>query len=122
MASWPTTLPEFLASGYEIAPFDQCIRTTMEAGNSVTRRITNEKRDKISLAWRMTHAQFEIFRDWFDSSSGADGGNSWFDIDVESGYSGAPSAKFGGPPSIKLLHGGFAPRWEISASVEVRYA
>ena len=120
MATWPTTLPAPLASGYRIAPVDAALRTEMEVGASRTRRRTHARNDRVTLGWLFTDAQLAIFRAWFDNdATGAAGGAAWFTVTLLLGTGGTTAAevRFNKPPEFVLV--GYK-KWNVSAEVEVR--
>lgn len=122
MASWPVSLPNPQIPGYLINPNDQTLATNMEVGSPRVRRITTARIDKIPVTWIFTDAQLADFRDWFDDgAAGINGGAYWFTVCLLAGNVGLSSveARFAGPYTPKLI-GGY--RWEVSATLEVRYA
>lgn len=121
MASWPTTLPSPLLSGYGISPSDQVIRTEMEGGETRSRRRSSARKDSFPVSWKFTDAQMAIFRAWFDSPSYADGGNAWFTVYLATGDTGIDSvtARFNGAWQASMESG---LHWNVSATLEVRYA
>ena len=120
MATFPSTLPQPLASGYSIKPESQMVETDMEIGTPRARRISTATHDKITLSWVFDDAQMAAFRTWFESASGAAGGASWFTILLPRGTGGLVScdARFVGgqyqPTSLGAL------RWQVSAELRVR--
>lgn len=121
MASWPATLPAPLINGYGVNPIDMVARTTMEAGNTKSRRRSLARRDIVPVSWKMTDAEMAIFRTWFDEPTEADGGAGWFDVSLLLGNGGSQTveARFSGIWQAKMVG---AQNWEASASLEVRYA
>ena len=119
MATWPTTLPAPLYSGYGLDPLDQTIRTDMEAGNKRTRRRTSARNDMLALNWRFTDAEMNIFRTWFDDATEADGGSAWFNTRLMIGTGGSVNveARFASALKATLQPG---PIWDVQAQVEVR--
>lgn len=120
MATYPSTLPAPLSDGYQLNPGDQVIRTEMESGYTRTRRRTTARIDKFSAAFVYTSAQMDAFRDWFEDASGADGGAAWFDITLKTGDGSAITveARFSGVWQASY-RGGI---WQVTATLEVRYA
>jgi len=119
MATWPTTLPGPLQSGYGLAPVDQSLRTEMEAGAARARRRTYSRNDRVSVAWTFTDAQMAAFRTWFEDDAEAAGGSAWFYITLMVGDTGATSqeARFTGPFQSAYNGRGL---WSVSAQLEVR--
>lgn len=119
MASWPTTLPAPRGNGYAIDPEEQVIRTQMEFGSARVRRQTFARVDSIKSNWLFTDAQMAIFRAWFESSTGAAGGASWFDITLPTGDGGArlAQARFSTAPAMAQNGRRF---WQVTATLEVR--
>lgn len=119
MATWPSTLPRPLASGYTIKPVDATLRTDMDAGAARSRRRTNARNDKVSVGWGMTDAQLAIFRTWFDNAAEAAGGAAWFTTSLAIGTTGIVSveARFVGPFQVAHLDG---LNWSVTAELEVR--
>ena len=117
MATWPTTLPTPIASGYAINPVDQTIRTQMEMGAARVRRRTSARNDSLNVAWVLSDAQLGIFRAWFDGN--AAGGASWFTIPLAIGTVGlvSVSARFSGGYTVAHIGG---LNWKIAATLEVR--
>jgi hypothetical protein len=85
MATWPSTLPAPLLSGYGLEPLKQTIRTDMEVGFSRVRRISKAQFDTVDTSVLLNKAQMAIFRAWFYNDSEAAGGASFFDMRVDIG-------------------------------------
>lgn len=123
MASWPSTLPKPLYDGYSISPMDTVIRTDMEAGNKRSRRRSLAQIDYVTANVSLTNEEYSIFRDWFYSTSGADGGNAWFQISLLTGrdttYIETVESKFSASYSVSNVSYG---RLNVTLSLEVRYA
>lgn len=120
MASWPITLPRPLVSGYGLNPVDQTIRTDMETGSARVRRRSAARLDMLDVGWKLTDAQMDIFRAWFeDGATGAAGGAAWFAVDLALGDGGIlnEEARFNGAWKASLLPG---MNWQVSARLEVR--
>lgn len=96
MATWPSTLPPRpLATGYQIAPEDQTVRTDMEAGLARVRRRTRARNDRITAELVFSAEQFAAFRAWFDADTGAAGGAAWFTgLELSLGDRNAIEARF----------------------------
>jgi hypothetical protein len=121
MATYPTTLPAPLSDGYQLNPVEQVIRTDMESGYARTRRRTTARIDKFSISFVYTSTQMDAFRDWFESSSGADGGAAWFDVTLITGDGSSVTveARFTGMWQATYRDKGL---WQVVATIEVRYA
>lgn len=120
MAAYPSTLPAPLSESYQINPIDQVIRTEMDGGYTRARRRTTARVDKISVSFVYTSSQMDSFRDWFEDSTGADGGASWFDITLKTGDGASLTVEgrfFGIWQAV--YKGGY---WQVTATLEVRYA
>ena len=120
MATWPATLPAPLVSGYGIEPVDQTVATDMEVGAPKTRRRSFAERDNVRMAVNLSDAQMAIFRAWYYSTEGGDGGHGWFDISLWVGKGGATAveAKLRSPKWVVTgKH-----RWIVTGQLEVRYA
>ncbi|MDT3708176.1 MAG: hypothetical protein ROZ09_15245 [Thiobacillus sp.] len=119
MATWPTTLPSPEKDGYQITPMAQTIRTEMETGMPRVRRRSAARMDQVTVAWKFTDAQMQIFRTWFNSATDAAGGASWFTIDLAVGETGVEpvEARFSGEWTADMLAG---INWRVSAKLEVR--
>jgi hypothetical protein len=63
--AWPDVLPGPSHTGYELSPADQSIRTDMEVGATRVRRITQARRDLLSLPFRFTDTEYATFRAWY---------------------------------------------------------
>ncbi len=120
MATWPSTLPSPLASGYALNPGDQTIRTDMEMGAPRVRRRTTARNDRVSVSWVLTEPQFKALRDWFDDDvAGIAGGSAWFAVTLAVGGSVAretTDARFDGPLKAELV----GRIWRVAATLEVR--
>lgn len=119
MATWPGTLPQPTAN-FGLNPLDQTARTDMEVGAARVRRRTTARNDRVTVALRMTAAQFATLRTWFDDvSTGIAGGARWFAVDlpVNGGAAVTLDARFVGPFKATLLPG---YNWDVSAEWEVR--
>jgi len=119
MATWPTTLPSPSVSGYRLKSQSAVVRTDMEIGAPRVRRVSNEKRYRISPSWVLTAAQHAAFWEFFDSSTGANAGASWFSVSllVDGTALETVDARFvGEPDSSHIGNGG----WSVGAELEVR--
>ena len=118
MATWPEKLPLPQIQGYGIEPMDQVLRQSFEAGPGRARRRFFSPYERFPVTWIMTHAQMTIFRAWFYSSDGANGGAAWFVTSLDKGFGLEPlEARFAGP--WKAVPAG-PVRWSVTASLEVR--
>ena len=121
MAAWPSNFPLPNIEGYSLNPQDPVIRTDMEAGNTLARRRTAVKRDRVTVSVRLSRVQFVEFEQWFYSSSEADGGAAWFDIKLLTGSRSAPSTVTARFSSIwSATPDSFS--WTVTMPLEVRYA
>lgn len=121
MATYPTTLPRPVARGYSLTPVDPVARTDMDVGASRCRRRTAARNDKVKLAWLFTDTQMAGFRSWFDDPTEADGGASWFSINLPIGTGGtvAVEAKFA---AIYEATRNAGLSWNVTAELEIRNA
>jgi len=121
MATWPSTLPAPLRTGYQIAPTDQSVRTDMEFGAARSRRRSFARLDRVSVTWNLSEAQMDIFRTWFENDTEAAGGSAWFSISLRIGNTGATTqeARFVGPFQCQQQG---VNLWVVSAQLEVRDA
>jgi len=120
MASYPSTLlPAPRIAGYGIDPTDMTARTEMDAGNVVARRRTYHQRDVVNVAWTFSDRQMAIFRAWFHSSEGANGGAGWFDMVLLDGWHGKESrnCRFASNWQAKYVPHLY---WEVTATIEMR--
>ncbi|MBF0260458.1 MAG: hypothetical protein HQL97_01300 [Magnetococcales bacterium] len=112
--SWPSALPQKpTISGFGVTFESETLRTDMEAGPSMVRRVSRSNPKTYTCKWVLSKAQLVTFEAWFRSSSeGINGGASWFSF---SGPFGAVVGRFTEPPSIAPagLH------WELSGKLEV---
>lgn len=116
MAEFPSTLPAPLAAGYGITPRTQVVRTDMESGAQKVRRVTYARGDKVKCGWLMRKEQLAEFRDWFDDSDGANGGQAWFQILIDTGgTTETVDARFSTDPQMDYA----APYWSVTATLEV---
>lgn len=116
MASWPSSLPVPLRTGYEINPEDPVLRTQMDAGPDRVRRRYTAIPSRIPVRWRFTDAQFALFEAWHKHE--ALDGAAWFSLSLLNGLSlQTVEARFVKPPKELLLGG---TNWEVSAELEVR--
>jgi hypothetical protein len=110
-----------LVEGYEINPFDQGLRQSFEAGPGRARRRFYSPFERVGVAWSLSDAQYQAFREWFYSPDGANGGVAWYWQDLAMGTGGTVStqARFGGPYKVAVI----GPlRWKVTATLEVRDA
>lgn len=124
MATFPSTLPAPLLSGYQSNPQDQVVRTQMEVGTARARLRSTAKIDRVSMSWLFTDAQMATFRAWYyqdSASGGAATGTSWFTMNLPIGATGLTSvtARFLQPYTAQ---GGPGLLWMVHAELEVRYA
>ncbi len=79
VATWPARLPAApLREGYSGDPHQAATRTEMEQGTARKRHLTAAPPAQISLKWRMSAEQFEIFKSFyhFDLREGT----GWFNV------------------------------------------
>ena len=121
MATWP--LPNVKPQGtFNLAPMDQTIRTDMDSGMPRVRRRTSKRLDNFTTSWLMTMDEINTFRDWFDSSTGADGDAGWFVINLPIGtaansYYKQCICRFKGPGTISHVAGIY---WKLDGTLEVQ--
>lgn len=116
MAIWPSTLPRPQVAGYQVAPVDPAVRTDMEVGAARVRRRTAARNDQVSAVWRLTDAEMDVFRAWWDSA----GAGAWFtglSLALGDGGLTAVEARFVGTWQASVLPG---LNWDVSARLEVR--
>lgn len=118
MATFPTTLPGHLSSAHGFTTKDQTVRSDMEMGPARVRRISTARNDTVPLSWVFTDAQMEIFRDWFDLDTGANGGAAWFFMTINVGYGDVTQEARFKSGSIKTSRVG--KTWSVSSEVEIR--
>lgn len=123
MATFPSTLPLPLSSGYGVSPIDPVIRSEMEIGPARARRTTLADNDKVSVRWVMNDEQLETFRLWFkgDAAGDAAGGAAWFAIKLHLGIGGAKivSARFTKVFEFSQIEPNM---WNVTGSLETRDA
>lgn len=121
MATFPTSLPAALRSGYGLTQQSQTIRTDMETGSPRVRRRSAVRIDHIDVGWVFTDTQMDTFRTWFDSSADCAGGAAWFTLTLKSGDGSSVSAeaRFMKDWQAQLTA---AAIWNVTAQLEVRYA
>lgn len=119
MPSFPSSLPLPLIEGYSIQPLDQVIRTDMETGAPRARRRTKARLDRLSVRWRLSDAQMQIFRSWFsDDVNGAGGGSIYFSIPLRVGTGGIATNQ---ARIVRWEASLLSPSlWEVAAELEVR--
>lgn len=121
MATWPSTLPDPLMTGYELQATDPTIRTDMDAGSARVRRRNTATPDHVSLRFMLTEAQMAIFRAFWESDfmSGA----AWVYMPIKDGRTASVSSKECRPVSgaFKSLMAS-ATHWAVEFQVEVRNA
>ena len=116
MATWPVTLPPPIY-GMGMDPKSKVISTDMEVGLPRSRRRSSARHDEFQVAWELSEAQMEIFRNWFEAD--VFDGAGWFTVDLPDGYNGFSTveARFkSGNYSSKLDQGMI---WTVSATLEV---
>jgi hypothetical protein len=121
MATWPAELPAPQIEGYRLSEDSTVIRTNMEAGLPKARRISVVTSDKIDCSVKLSDAQMAAFRTWYSSTTGANGGQSWFTVTLSVGQGGLDSveARFSSPWSASII--GYM-NWNVQMQLEVRYA
>jgi hypothetical protein len=118
MATWPSSLPS-PELGAKLEQLEQTLRTDMEAGYPRQRRITQQRVDTLALTWKLTDAQMDTFREWFDDPAEGKGGAAWFTITLPLGNGGTQNAtaRFVGAWTATILPG---LNWQLAATLEVR--
>lgn len=83
MAVYPKTLPLPSKEGYGINPKSGVKKTQMTSGIARHRRTTKNAPIQVTVLWKFTRAQYEIFNAWweFEAKAGAE----WFEIDLLNG-------------------------------------
>lgn len=119
MATFPSTLPGHLATGHAIETKDQTVRSDMEIGPARVRRISTAANDSIPISWIFSADELEIFRDWFDLDSGANGGASWFYMPIDVGYGSSVQEVRFKKGSLKIGRLGYKS-WSVASEVETR--
>jgi hypothetical protein len=121
MATWPSSLPAPLIQGYRLSEDSTVIRTNMESGLPKARRISVVTSDKIDCSMIISDEKMAAFRTWYSSTTGANGGQSWFTVTLLIGQGGMDSveARFASPWSASIV--GYR-NWEVQMQLEVRYA
>ena len=76
MRQWPDSLPGPTQKGTRRAPFDPSIRTQMEVGAPRVRRLTQTRRQRVTLTWRFTYAEMDLFEVWHDDLAASLAGES----------------------------------------------
>jgi len=76
MRQWPDSLPGPTQRGTRRAPFDPSIRTQMEVGAPRVRRLTQMRRQRVTLTWRFTYAEMDLFEVWHDDLAASLAGTS----------------------------------------------
>lgn len=120
MATWPTTLPNPLASGYGVDVGDCTVRSDMESGAARVRRRFTAAPDKTTLRWVMTDAQMVIFRAFYESSflNGA----AWVFVPIRDARTAGINSRECRPlsPFKAELNGNAL--WHVEMPVEIRAA
>jgi hypothetical protein len=120
MATWPSTLPAPLASGYQLNPGDQTLRTDMEVGSPRVRRRSFARNDRVSVSWLLSETQLDTLRDWFDdATTGIAGGSAWFTVSLAVGTGtrlASVEARFVGPFTAAVD----SQYWRVNATLELR--
>jgi len=118
MATFPSTLPGNLSASHGFTNKDQTVRSDMDLGPARVRRISTARNDSVPVSWIFSDAQMQIFRDWFDLSTGANGGAGWFNITLNVGYGDATQeARF---KSGEYKASRVGKSWSVASEVEIR--
>lgn len=113
---FPEHLPYPTVEGYTIKPDEAIVRTDMEAGPARQRRRYTQTPSKITVKWKMNHAQFSLFEAWYKYH--AKEGGEWFTITLLGGLGLLKQeARFTKQFEAGLLTGCL---WQISAELEIR--
>lgn len=118
MAAWPGTLPVPVLSGYGGSPAQAFVRTDMEAGPARQRQRFTATPEDLTVSWKFTPAQMEIFRVFWQDTihRGAD----WFTMTLDTGDGLiAYDTRFTKPYKYQAAPG---MNWVVSADIEVRGA
>lgn len=121
MATWPTTLPSPLRSGYGIQTQDATVRTDMDVGPARVRRRTTSAPDTVTLSWLFDASQMAVFRAFWEGDWNY--GSSWVYIPLRDGWSSAMvSIECRPNPSTFKAAPASVTHWQVDMTVEVRHA
>lgn len=115
MATFPSTLPAPLMSGYELKPGEAVARTQMEQGSARARQRARTAPTSIPISWELTVPQMATFEAWHRLTihNGAD----WFTINLLNGLGMTScSARFMGMWTAKQSG---PANWVVSATLEI---
>lgn len=114
---FPAILPAPSLSGYSVSPFDQTIRTDMEAGAARVRRRSASRNATATVAWIFTDNQFSVFDYWVQNK--ITGGADWFNLSIpDSAGFQSIEARLIGP--YKVVGRVPPSSWQISTTIEIR--
>lgn len=68
MRFWPDAFSTPIGPGFMVSPADMKLRTEMEVGPALVRRLSRARLDQVQGVWRMTDAEFGTFRAWFEDA------------------------------------------------------
>ena len=114
-ATWPSTLPAPLLSGFTLAPMDAVVRTDMDAGISRMRRRYRNPPVVYSVAWTMNSSEYRAFAGWYESVVAF--GSQSFTMTLPGGSSDTVTARFAEVYSARYLSADGV--WSISAKLEI---
>ena len=116
MATWPSSLPDPVRTGYTIKRNTQVIRTDMETGIPRQRRRFTAPLDVIAVTWIFSDSEFTTFENFVNND--INGGADWFDCDLKDGQGvRTMEVRFmGGTYEAKLV----GMDWQVDAHLEVR--
>ena len=121
MATWPSTLPHPLRSGYTLEPQDATVRTDMDVGPARVRRRTRSAPDTITLSWLFDAAQMAAFRAFWDDEWNA--GAAWVVIPLRDGTSTALVSRECRPRQASFKAAVVSSsHWQVDMTIEVRHA
>lgn len=115
--AWPEEFSAPLLDGYAITSPAEILRTDMEAGPPMARRISSSNPHQFAVRWYLTNTQYDSFQDWFDdATTGLNSGTVWFTF--ATGLPGAKAsqvARFKNPPQATKRELG----WILQGDLEV---
>lgn len=117
MATFPTTLPAPLLSGYQGNIGTNMQRTDMDAGAARQRLRYGDTPDTLTLSWRFKPVEMDAFKLFWQTDINR--GTDWFlmNLNIGSGVLVYEVRIIGGDFEYQLLPGF---NWQVNTKVEVR--
>ena len=119
MATWPSSLPNPLRSGYGVEVQDATIRTDMDSGSARVRRRSTSIPDRVTVSWLFDADEMATFRSFWNGDWNY--GAAWVTIPLRHFMTSALVNLDCRPvPATFKATPASSTHWQVDITVEVR--